>query len=74
MNEDFKATIMLDPTNRHAVTSLAVYSFTRTLWSDAVQGFTRMLLQEPDSVMAYSHRGRALAHLGNWEDALSVRV
>ena len=37
MNEDFKTTIELDPSNVQAIQGLAHYAFSKTLWRDAVQ-------------------------------------
>jgi hypothetical protein len=72
MLEDFKLTLKLDPNNSHAAQSLAIYAFTKGLWSEAVTGFTRFLMIEPNSATGFSHRGRAYAHLKNWEESLSV--
>jgi tetratricopeptide (TPR) repeat protein len=72
MLEDFKLTLKFDPNNVHAALSLAMYAFNKSLWSEAVTGFTRYLMIEPNSANGFSHRGRAFANLKNWEEALSV--
>ncbi|KAJ1568864.1 cytochrome c oxidase subunit 1, partial [Nowakowskiella sp. JEL0078] len=69
-NEDFKMVRILDPTNEHAIKNLAMYSFERELWNDAIQAFTKLIRIHPEDGVPYSFRGRALAFLTKWEDAL----
>lgn len=72
MISDYKSASKLDPNNIRAYQNLAIYSFSKGLWSDAIVDFTKLLRVDNNSVLAYSHRGRAHARLRHWEDALSV--
>ncbi|KAJ3327686.1 cytochrome c oxidase subunit 1 [Blyttiomyces sp. JEL0837] len=69
-NEDFKMVRQLDPTNEHAIHNLAVYSFQRQLWDDAIQAFTKLIRLNFENGQAYLYRGRANAFLAKWDEAL----
>ncbi|KAI8610448.1 hypothetical protein BC830DRAFT_742726 [Chytriomyces sp. MP71] len=69
-NEDFRMVRQLDPTNEHAIHNLAVYSFQRQLWDDAIQAFTKLIKLNPENGQAYLYRGRANAYLAKWDEAL----
>ncbi|KAI8804058.1 hypothetical protein BJ742DRAFT_826275 [Cladochytrium replicatum] len=69
-NEDFKTVRQLDPSNEHAIRNLAVYSFERQLWEDAIQAFTKLIRLHPDEGSPFAFRGRAYANLAQWELAL----
>ncbi|KAJ3108931.1 cytochrome c oxidase subunit 1 [Phlyctochytrium planicorne] len=69
-NEDFKMVRQLDPSNEHAIHNLAVYSFQRQLWDDAIQAFTKLLKLNAMNGQAFLYRGRAFACLAKWDEAL----
>jgi tetratricopeptide (TPR) repeat protein len=69
-NEDFKSVRQLDPTNEHAIFNLAMYSFQRQLWEDAIQAFTKLISMSPENGQGYLFRGRAYASLFRWDEAL----
>ncbi|KAI8832186.1 hypothetical protein BC829DRAFT_422863 [Chytridium lagenaria] len=69
-NEDFKMVRQLDPSNEHAIHNLAVYSFQRQLWDDAIQAFTKLLRLNALNGQAFLYRGRAYAYLAKWDEAL----
>ncbi|KAJ3212811.1 cytochrome c oxidase subunit 1 [Dinochytrium kinnereticum] len=69
-NEDFKMVRLLDPSNEHAIHNLAVYSFQRQLWDDAIQAFTKLLRLNALNGQAFLYRGRAYAYLAKWDEAL----
>ncbi|KAJ3416949.1 cytochrome c oxidase subunit 1 [Chytridiales sp. JEL 0842] len=69
-NEDFKMVRQLDPLNEHAIYNLAVYSFQRQLWDDAIQAFTKLIKLNPLNGQAYLYRGRAHAFLAQWDESL----
>jgi tetratricopeptide (TPR) repeat protein len=60
----------LDPLNQHAVNNLAIYSFQRQLWEDAIQAFTKLLKLNPTNGQAYLYRGRANASMLKWDESL----
>lgn len=60
----------LDPKNEKAITNLAIYSFERQLWDDAIQAFTKLIKLRPNTAHAYMFRGRANAFLSKWDAAL----
>ncbi|KAJ3216163.1 cytochrome c oxidase subunit 1 [Clydaea vesicula] len=62
-NEDYKMVRTLDPTNIRAITNLAIYSFERQLWDDAIQAFSKLINLHPN-------HGRACAFLARWDEAL----
>ncbi|KAJ3259016.1 cytochrome c oxidase subunit 1 [Chytriomyces hyalinus] len=69
-NEDFRMVRQLDPTNEHAIHNLAVYSFQRQLWDDAIQAFAKLIKLNPENGQAYLYRGRANAYLAKWDESL----
>ncbi|KNC98500.1 uncharacterized protein SPPG_06197, partial [Spizellomyces punctatus DAOM BR117] len=69
-SEDFKMVRSLDPDNERAIRNLALYSFQRELWNDAVQALSKLIHIAPDDSEAYQYRGRAYAHLGKWDESL----
>jgi tetratricopeptide (TPR) repeat protein len=69
-NEDFRFVRMLDPCNDQAIHNLAMYSFQRQLWSDAISEFTKLILINPENAMAYTFRGRSYAALSFFIDAM----
>ncbi|KAJ3324940.1 cytochrome c oxidase subunit 1 [Boothiomyces sp. JEL0866] len=69
-NEDFRIVRMLDPNNDQAIHNLAMYSFQRQLWSDAINEFTKLILIDPENADAYMFRGRSYAALSFYYDAM----
>ncbi|KAJ3259590.1 cytochrome c oxidase subunit 1 [Boothiomyces macroporosus] len=69
-NEDFRIVRMLDPNNDQAIQNLAMYSFQRQLWSDAINEFTKLILIDPEDADAYMFRGRSYAALSFYYDAM----
>ena len=64
----------LDPNNVHAIRNLALYSFHRQLWDDAIGALTKLIRLSPEDAQAYSFRGRSYAFMAKWDEALEVRV
>jgi tetratricopeptide (TPR) repeat protein len=71
-SEDFKVVRELDPSNEHAIFNLAIYSFHKQLWDDAIQAFSKLMSLNPDNGQGYIFRGRAYAALSRWDEALEV--
>ncbi|KAJ3032763.1 cytochrome c oxidase subunit 1, partial [Rhizophlyctis rosea] len=69
-NEDFKMVRQLDPTNLHAIRNLAIYSFHRQLWDDAIGALSKLIRLSPEDAQAHSYRGRAHAFMAKWDEAL----
>ncbi|KAJ3299237.1 cytochrome c oxidase subunit 1 [Borealophlyctis nickersoniae] len=70
-NEDFKMVRSLDPTNLHAIRNLAVYSFQRQLWDEAIGALTKLMRLSPEDGEIFALRGRAFAFMARWEEALA---
>ncbi|KAI8896697.1 hypothetical protein BC833DRAFT_596500 [Globomyces pollinis-pini] len=69
-NEDYRIVRMLDPNNDQAIHNLAMYSFQRQLWSDAISENTKLILINPENAQAYMYRGRSYAALSFFIDAM----
>ncbi|KAI9092398.1 hypothetical protein DFS34DRAFT_633351 [Phlyctochytrium arcticum] len=70
-SEDFKMVRALDPDNERAIRNLAIYSFNRQLWNDAIQALGKLIRIRPEDHEAVLLRGRANAYLGRWDEALN---
>lgn len=71
-NEDFKVVRQLDPQNEHAIFNLALYSFQKQLWEDAIQAFTKLISLNEENCHGYLYRGRAHAAMTHWDEAFEV--
>ncbi|TPX31519.1 hypothetical protein SmJEL517_g05131 [Synchytrium microbalum] len=69
-SQDFAVVRRLDPENETAMRHLAIHSFERDLYDDAVKAFEKLLEANPGEATLYTYHGRCLAHLAKWEDAL----
>ncbi|KAI8923467.1 hypothetical protein BC831DRAFT_470816 [Entophlyctis helioformis] len=69
-NEDFRMVRQLDPTNEHAIYNLAIYSFQKQLWEDAIQAFSKLIVLNPENAQGHLFRGRAYASIAKFEEAL----
>ncbi|KAJ3197230.1 cytochrome c oxidase subunit 1 [Irineochytrium annulatum] len=79
-NEDFKMVRQLDPSNEHAIHNLAVYSFQRQLWDDAIQAFTKLIRlngmngQARIAVLYYRLKKYELAVIDYTTDPIQLRA
>ncbi|TPX51758.1 hypothetical protein SeLEV6574_g00087 [Synchytrium endobioticum] len=69
-SQDFAVVRRLDPDNETAMRHLAIHSFERHLYEDAVKAFEKLLQVNPGESSLYAYHGRCLANLAKWDDAL----
>lgn len=61
----------LDPDNEQAAVNLAIYSFDRKLWEEAIAALTKLIKMNVHMATSFMFRGRANAFLSRWDDALN---